>query len=78
MKYGALTGYGQQLTVFVGELRAWWVSCLFSPEPKRAARYQIIFGKTHTFLPVRNGLVPNTAHFLLHIATLFTLVLLFW
>jgi AraC-like DNA-binding protein len=30
--------------------------------------YQIMFGKTHSFLPVRNGMVPNTAHILLHLA----------
>lgn len=64
--------------LFVGQLRAWWVPYLLGPEPERAARYQIMFGKTHSFLPVRNGLVPNTAHILLHIATLLTLVLLFW
>jgi len=63
--------------LFVGQLRAWWVPYLVRPEPQRAARYQIMFGKTHSFLPVRNGLVPNTAHLLLHIATLLTLVLLF-
>jgi hypothetical protein len=35
-----------------------------------------MFGKTHSFLPVRNGMVPNTAHILLHLATAATLIFL--
>lgn len=63
--------------IFVGQLRAWWVPYLFHAEPERAARYQAMFGKTHHFLPIRNGLVPNTAHIMLHVATAATLVVLF-
>jgi len=62
--------------LFVGQLRAWWVPYLIRPEPERAARYRIMFGNTHSFLPMRNGLVPNTAHILLHLATAATLCLL--
>jgi hypothetical protein len=40
----------------------WWIPYLSRAEPERAARYQIMFGNTHRFLPTRNGLVPNTAH----------------
>lgn len=65
------------VTMFVGQIRAWWVPYLFRPQPQRAARYQIMFGKTHRFLPIRNGLVPNTAHIMLHVATAITLVTLF-
>jgi hypothetical protein len=50
---------------------------LCRPKPERAARYQIMLGKTHSFLPPRNGIVPNTAHFLLHLATAATLIVLF-
>lgn len=63
--------------MFVGQMRAWWVPYLFRAEPRRAARYQIMFGNTHRFLPIRNGLVPNTAHIMLHVATAATLVTLF-
>jgi hypothetical protein len=59
--------------LFVGQLRAWWVPYLIRPDPERAARYRIMFGNTHSFLPMRNGLVPNTAHILLHVATAATL-----
>ena len=61
--------------LFIGH-RAWWIPYLFRPEPKRAARYQIMFGKTHSFLPTHNGMVPNTAHILLHLATAATLIVL--
>jgi hypothetical protein len=49
---------------------------LIKPDRARAVRYQRMFGKTHAFLPTRNGLVPNTAHLMLHLATIVTLVIL--
>jgi hypothetical protein len=63
--------------LFVGQVRAWWIPYLVRAEPARAARYQIMFGNTHSFPPQRNGLVPNTAHILLHVATAATLLVLF-
>lgn len=62
--------------LFLGELRAWWVPYLVRAEPVRVERYTRMFGGTHAFLPVRNGIVPNTLHCLLHAATAATLVLL--
>jgi hypothetical protein len=62
--------------IFAGQIRAWWIPYLFRSEPERAARYQIMFGNTHRFLPIRNGLVPNTAHIMLHLATAATLLIL--
>ncbi len=64
-------------TLFIGEVEAWWIPYLVRPYPKRAARYQKMFGKTHSFLPPRNEIVPNTAHVLLHLATAATLLVLF-
>jgi hypothetical protein len=64
-------------TLFVGEIQAWWIPYLVRPDPKRAARYQKMFGKTHSFLPRHNEIVPNTAHVLLHLATAATLLVLF-
>ena len=63
--------------LFIGQLRAWWVPYLLKPEPQRAERFQKMFGNTHSFLPVRNGIVPNTAHILLHSSTAATLLVLF-
>jgi hypothetical protein len=63
--------------LFAGQLRAWWIPYLLRAEPARAARYRAMFGRTHAFLPERNGITPNSLHILLHIATAITLVLLF-
>jgi hypothetical protein len=63
--------------LFVGQMRAWWAPYLFKAEPKRAERYEKMFGNTHSFLPKRNGMVPNTAHILLHLSTAATLLVLF-
>jgi hypothetical protein len=62
--------------LFIGELQAWWVPYLFRSEPVRTARYQLMFGATHAFLPERNGTRPNTLHVILHLATLATLIVL--
>jgi hypothetical protein len=62
--------------LFIGQLRAWWLPYLLRPEPERAARFERMFGNTHSFLPQRNGLVPNTAHIALHLATAATLLIL--
>jgi len=37
-----------------------------------------MFGNTHSFLPKRNGMVPNTAHILLHLSTASTLLVLYY
>jgi hypothetical protein len=64
--------------VFIlGMLRAWWVPYLLVPDKERAARYQIIFAGTHSFLPKRNGMAPDTLHTLFHLVTVATVLLLF-
>jgi hypothetical protein len=62
--------------LFLGQIRAWWIPYLVVDEPARASRYQVMFGRTHAFLPVRHGITPNTLHVLLHLATVATLILL--
>jgi hypothetical protein len=62
--------------LFAGEIRAWWIPFLWRCGPDRAARYRILFGSTHPFLPERNGFASNTLHLLLHAVTLATLLLL--
>jgi hypothetical protein len=59
-----------------GLIRTWYVPYLLVPDPVRAARYQTMFGNTHAFLPVRNGIVPNTLHVIFHVVFLATTVLL--
>ena len=68
-----LISYG---VLLVGQLRAWWWPYLFRAEPQRAERYKAMFSRTHSFLPERNGIGPNTAHILLHLATFTTLCVL--
>jgi hypothetical protein len=66
------------ITLAIGILQAWWIPYLLIPNPARAARYQVIFRGTHTFLPQRNGIAPDTLHTLFHVilfATLFLLLL---
>ncbi len=53
-----------------GLLRTWWAPYLLFSEPARAARYQAMHGKTHAFLPLRNGLRPNTLHVTVHLAVI--------
>ena len=62
--------------LLAGELRGWWWPYLVRPDPVRAARFRAMFGRTHAFLPVRNGFAPNTAHVALHACTALTLILL--
>jgi len=59
-----------------GALRAWWIPYLLVEEPARAARYQIRFAGTHSFLPTHNGIRPDTLHCVLHGAILAILLLL--
>jgi hypothetical protein len=58
-------------------LRAWWIPYVLIDEPKRAARYQIMFGRTYSFLPERHGIRPNAPHVALHAVVAAVLVLLF-
>jgi len=60
----------------LGLLRAWWVPYLVGTDPQRAARYRIIFAGTHSFLPRRNGMAPDTLHTAFHLCVLATVVLL--
>ena len=64
--------------LLLGQLRAWWLPYLAFPNPRRAERYRVMFGGTHAFLPMRNGIVPNTLHVMLHVATVATLLVLYW
>jgi hypothetical protein len=56
-----------------GLLRTWWAPYLLFEEPARAARYQAMHGRTHAFLPLRNGLRPNTLHVTVHLAIILML-----
>lgn len=62
--------------LLLGLLRAWWIPYLVLPDPQRAARYQEIFANTHSFLPRRNGIVPDTLHTIFHLVVVATVLVL--
>jgi hypothetical protein len=72
--FNDLEGVNSQI-LLIGESRAWWKPYLLRADPKLVQRYQAMFGKTHAFLPKRNGIVPNTAHVVLHACTLLAFLL---
>jgi hypothetical protein len=53
-----------------GLLRSWWAPYLLFKEPERASRYRAMHGRTHAFLPLHNGMRPNTLHVTVHLAVL--------
>jgi hypothetical protein len=59
-----------------GILRAWWIPYLGSPDPDRAARYRVRFAGTHGFLPVRNGIRPDSLHLAFHTLVASILIML--
>ncbi|PAE21494.1 hypothetical protein CHH80_06225 [Bacillus sp. 7504-2] len=68
-----------QLCIFVGVLISWWIPYLFGyGAEQKVERYNQMFGDTHSFLPVMNGIVPNTLHFLFHITLLFCIIIVLY
>ena len=64
-----------QVCIFVGALISWWLPYFFGYGAERKVeKYDQMFGETHSFLPVMNGIVPNTLHFLFHITLLFCII----
>jgi hypothetical protein len=57
-----------------GSLKAWWIPYLFGADAARIAREQGLYGATHSFLPERHGIRPNTLHMAFDAATLGILV----
>lgn len=65
-----------QLFIFAGALMDWWIPYLFGyGAEKRVEGYNQMFGDTHAFLPVMNGIVPNTLHVLFHLTLLICIIL---
>jgi len=59
-----------------GSLKAWWIPYLFRADPELAARYRVMYGTTHSFLPERNGIRPNTLHMTFDVVTVALLIVL--
>ncbi|MBD8070675.1 hypothetical protein [Bacillus sp. PS06] len=64
-----------QVCIFVGVLISWWVPYFLGyGAEQKVERYNQMFGDTHSFLPIMNGIAPNTLHFLFHITLLFCII----
>lgn len=61
--------------IIYGAASAWWIPYFFGTTPEMVQSYATMFGNTHAFLPVRNGIVPNTIHTVFHFTLLSTWVL---
>ena len=68
--------WGTYLACAYGIIRAWWIPYLGTLDPDRAQRYRIRFAGTHGFLPLRNGIRPDTLHFAFHSLVFAILVIL--
>ncbi|MBS4220984.1 hypothetical protein KHA96_22070 [Bacillus sp. FJAT-49711] len=65
-----------QSCIFIGAMLSWWIPYFFGiGAADKVGRYTKMFGNTHSFLPVRNGIVPNTIHTIFHL-TLFLCIAL--
>lgn len=53
--------------ILSGAMLDWWIPYFtgYGAE-ERVERYSAMFGDTHAFLPVMNGIIPNTIHVLFH------------
>jgi hypothetical protein len=59
-----------------GSLWAWWIPYFFGAGKKRVAREQALYGNTHSFLPERHGVRPNTLHVIFDVMTVAILITL--
>jgi hypothetical protein len=59
-----------------GSAYAWWIPYLFGAGAQRVRREQHLYAKTHSFLPERHGLRPNTLHVIFDVVTLTILAML--
>ena len=62
--------------IFIGALFSWWIPYLFGyGAEEKVDDYHAMFGDTHSFLPMMNGIVPNTLHTLFHFTLLVCILL---
>ena len=62
--------------ILFGAIMSWWVPYLFGiGAEEKIERYNTMFGNTHAFLPVMNGIVPNTLHTIFHFILFICIIL---
>src|SRR5690625_1512742 len=62
--------------ILLGAIMSWWIPYFFGTGTlEKIERFNIMFGNTHSFLPVMNGIVPNTLHTLFHFVLVICIIL---
>lgn len=62
--------------ILLGAIMSWWIPYLFGTgTEEKIERFNNMFGNTHSFLPVMNGMVPNTLHTIFHLVLLICIIL---
>ncbi|WP_130859455.1 hypothetical protein [Gracilibacillus phocaeensis] len=62
--------------ILLGAVMSWWIPYLFGiGAEEKVEGYTAMFGNTHAFLPVINGIVPNTLHTMFHLLLLVCILL---
>lgn len=62
--------------ILAGAIMSWWIPYFTGiGAADKVDSYATMFGNTHSFLPVMNGIVPNTLHTMFHITLLFCILL---
>lgn len=62
--------------ILLGAMISWWIPYLFGTgTEEKIERFNLMFGHTHSFLPVINGMVPNTLHTMFHLMLLICVIL---
>ncbi|MFT4112637.1 hypothetical protein [Silvibacterium sp.] len=57
-----------------GSFKAWWFPYLVRADPALVARYRTMYAGTHSFLPHRHGIRPDTLHLLFDLVTIAILI----
>lgn len=62
--------------ILLGAIISWWIPYFFGTgTEEKIERFNMMFGNTHSFLPVMNRIVPNTLHTLFHLILLICIIL---
>ena len=62
--------------ILLGAIMSWWIPYLLGTgTEEKVERFNIMFGNTHSFLPIMNGIVPNTLHTMFHLVLLICIIL---
>lgn len=62
--------------ILLGAIISWWIPYFFGTgTEEKIKRFNIMFGNTHSFLPIMNGMAPNTLHTIFHLVLLICIII---